>query len=312
MRNEAIEYPHPVLNEYTKDYVGCDFSIKILDHNDSGNNLSLEIGYDLQCPGMDEMLSRGDAKIILRLTCFRTSYREMREMNIGTSTVITIPKKDIADTLDLHAMIVASREMEEFDLPEFNRDYFGGAEFMLRKGDVIANEPGIKIKLNTILEKEAASVILVRGDKNATEMDVHFASAEDEDPSLTEYIYITLPDAEYKSYANLRTKKHLKNGVERFLQSSLILPAITEAISKLRMEEMLAPEEWDRHYKGTIWADSILKALEQFGIYELSTSSESDFVLANKILGNVESDAINNLMQKMTEWSTIRQEDEVI
>ena len=105
-------------------------------------------------------------------------------------------------------------------------------------------------------------------------------------------------------------KKHLKNGVERFLQCSIILPAITEAISILRREELIEVDEDEPHYKGTVWADSIMQALTNLGVEELATCNRSDFELANLLLGNVVGDSISNLMQKLTDWSTIRQEDE--
>jgi hypothetical protein len=105
-------------------------------------------------------------------------------------------------------------------------------------------------------------------------------------------------------------KKHLKNGVERFLQASIILPAVTEAISILRREEMIEADEDEPQYRGTVWADSILHALRGIGIEELASCNRSDYELANLILGNVVGDAISNPMQKLTDWSTIRQEDE--
>ena len=235
-------------------------------------------------------------------------------MNLDSTVIIDIPKKLVADVLDLQAMIVANYDFNTYELTEFNKDYFGESKFNLRKGDVIANEPGLKIKLDTVLEKNMAGVVLVAVDPTISEMKVNYATIKEENPKLTEYIIISLPDAEYTNYAKLRTKKHLKNGVERFLQSSLILPAITEAIGILRREEY-AIENYDGEeilYKGTIWADSILKALTNLGIDDLANCKNSDFELANKILGNVASDSISNLMQKMTEWSTIRQEDDVL
>ena len=61
-----------------------------------------------------------------------------------------------------------------------------------------------------------------------------------------------------------------------------------------------------------MWAESIKAALINLGIDDLSASTESDFSIANRLLGNVVGDSINNLMQKMIEWSTIRQEDDVL
>lgn len=316
MRNKAIEYPHPVLNEYTNDFQDSEFSIEVVNHNDNGNSLTIEIGCSLKCEGIKKMITAGIAKIVLRLTCFRTSYRVTYDLNLDSTSIIDISKKLVSDVIDLQAMIVVNHNYDTYELFEFNKNYFGTQQFHLRKGDVIANEPGIKIKLDTVLEKNMAGVVLIAVDPDISEMKVNYATIKEDNPKLTDYIIITLPDTEYTSYAKLRTKKHLKNGIERFLQSSLILPAITEAIAKLRHEDYIIEnyddDEYEILYKGTIWADSILRALSNLGIDDLANCRDSDFELANKILGNVVGDSINNLMQKMTDWSTIRQEDDAL
>lgn len=308
--NKAIEYPYPVLNEFSNDFIDCEFSIDVLSHSDMGKNIEIEIQYSLNCPGIENLLKSEKAKIILRLTCYRTSFRIIKDLNINGSTIISIPKNKLTDILEMQASIVANEDFS-YCLDEFNKEYFGSKEFPIHKGNIIANEPGIKIKLNTILEKNASGVVQVTGSPNLTEMQVSFAGIEESDPALSNYIVITLPDNEYKNYAHLMTKKHLKNGVERFLQASLVLPAITEAISKLRYEEIVDKNEDEPIYKGTVWADSIIDALSTNGVDDLSSCERSDYELANLILGNVANDAINNLMQKMSEWSTIRQEDDI-
>lgn len=316
MRNKAIEYPHPVLNEYTNDFQECAFSIEVVSHSDNGNSLTFEIKCDLQCEGIVKMIKDGFAKIVLRVTCFRTSFREIFALKLDGTTIVDIPKNLVVDVLDLQAMIVSNGDYSTYALSEFNQRYFGSQQFHLSKGYVMANEPGIKIKLDTLLEKDMAGVVLVAVDPDINEIKVNYATVKEENPKLTDYIVITLPETEYTNYAKLRTKKHLKNGIERFLQSTLILPAITEAISKLRKEEYLLEnieeEDYEILYKGTVWADSILKALNNSGIDDLANCTSSDYELANKILGNVAADSLNNLMQKMTEWSTVRQEDDVL
>lgn len=310
MRNKAIEYPHPVLNEYAKDFIDSNFSINITSHGDDGINISLEIEYILNCKGIVQLLESGKAKIICRVTCFRTSFRRSFDMNIEGKTWLSIPKRDVTDTLDIKAMIVATEIYNDYKLSEFNPNYFGNETFSLKKGDIIANEPGIKIKLSSIFEKNVAGIVLIETNQTKSKMEINYASVEETDPSLTNYIVITLPDNEYKKYAELRTKKYFKNGIDRFLQSSLILPAITEAIAKLRVEETYEKGEGDEHYKGTIWADSIFEALKKNGIDDLSECNESNFELANKLLGNVVGDSFNNLITKMKEWLTFRQEQE--
>lgn len=310
MRNKAIEYPHPVLNEYANDFTDCNFSIEIISHGDNGKDLEFELKYSLDCPGMLQMIHDGIAKMYLRIICYRTSYRTVKEIKVEGNTLIGIPKKYVSDVIDVQAMIVATQDFDNYKLDEFNNDYFENVTFKIRKGAVIANEPGIKIKLNTILEKNVTGIVQITGSPLVSEMRVSYAAIEETDPALSNYIVITLPDKEYRTYTKLRTKKHLKNGIERFLQASIILPAVTEAISILRREELLETDEEDLHYKGTVWADSVFEALNNIGIQELATCNKSDFELANLILGNVIGDSISNLMQKLTDWSTIRQEDE--
>ena len=311
MRNKAIEYPHPVLNEYTRDYLNSRFAIDVLSHTDNGSEIVVELESQIDCDGLVQTIASGDAKVVLRITCYRTSLRETRDLNPSGSSVIRIAKNNVVDSIDLHAMIIATREIDSFKLPEFNTDYFGNIDFKIRKGDVLANEPGIKIKLNTMLEKNMAGIVQVRGDLNAAAMNVHYAETTEESPDLTDYIVITLPDMDYKNYARIMAKKHLKNGVERFVQASVILPAITEAVGRLREEESTVGEDGDTitHYKGTVWADSIYAGLVKYDITDLTDTPMSDYEIANMLLGNVCSDSMSNLMQKLTEWSTIREED---
>lgn len=311
MRNRAIEYPHPVLNEYTRDYLNSKFGIDVLSHTDNGADIVIELECRIDCDGLIQTIAEGKAKAIVRLTCYRTSLREVYDLNETGSTVIKIEKRKVTDSIDLQAMIVATKDYDNFKLSEFNTEYFNGIGFDIRKGDVLANEPGLKIKLNTLLEKNMAGIVQVRGDAKALSMNVYYPEVDEMQPDLSDYIVITLPDMDYKNYARMMKKKHLKNGVERFIQASVILPAITEAVGKLRVEESVLGDDGDSvtHYKGTVWADSIYDSLRKYGIEELADNHQSDYEIANMLLGNVASDSISNLMQKLTEWSTIREED---
>lgn len=313
MRNQIVEYPHPVLTEYTGDFIDSSFSIEVTNHSDNGSELVFEVLCSLKCDGMEDLINKQLASVVLRVMCFRTSFRKPYKLTLNEPTQISIPKNLVTDVIDFQAIVVINQNSADYQLEEFNKKYFGESSFKLRKGDVLANEAGIKIKLNSVLEKNAAGVVLVRGSKNTRSMTAHFASLEDENPDLTNYIYVTLPDAEFVSYGTLMKKKMYKREIERFLQASVVLPAITEGISKIRNEQMLEPDDIEKHYIGTIWADSILDALyKKTGIDDLSSSDRSDLELANILLGNVEGDSLNNLFQKIKEWSTIRQEDEVL
>ena len=311
MRSRRIEYPHPVLNEINKDFIDSSFSIRMDDYGDDGDKIRLVFSCVIESSGLTNLINAGTAKVIIRVTCPRTMYRRTYELTADKSATIDITKRDIADFLDLQGIVVSTKEISNYSLMEFNQDYFANASFSLRKGDVLATESGFRIRLNSILEQDASGIVLVREGKNITNPTVYFATLEDIEPGKTDYIYITLPEREYITYHHLRTKKHMKNGIGRFLQSSLILPAIVEGIQRIIDEEL--QEDPSEHYKGTIWADAVVDAFRrEYQINEISECSASAYEIANRILGNVLSDSLNNLYQKMEEWSRITQEDELL
>ena len=312
MRNNTTQYPRPVLNEYLKDFEGSKFEICDPTFEEKLDSIILHLSYELVCPGMEALISDGYAKVIVRLTCFRTSYRDVFELRAGEETEVIINKKLVTDSIDIQGIIVATQAYNGYRLNEFNKNYFGDIPFTLRKGDVVANEPGMKIKLNTVLEKTAAGVVQIAGDPTIEVMKTRYATLEEDEPLYSNYITVLLPQKEFDTYKKLTKKKHLKYGIERFLQSSLIFPAIVEAITLIKDEELSDPEDIENHYLGTVWANSLIAALAKNGIEDITSTQKTSVELANLILGDVTSDSINDLMQKMTDWSTIRQEEDIL
>ena len=88
MKNRAIEYPHPVLNEFTNDFVNCAFDLSIGSHSDTGNSIDIELSYSLTGSGIQSLISQGLAKVFIRVVCSITSFRKVFEMNNEDITVI--------------------------------------------------------------------------------------------------------------------------------------------------------------------------------------------------------------------------------
>lgn len=58
-----------------------------------------------------------------------------------------------------------------------------------------------------------------------------------------------------------------------------------------------------------MWANSIYVALKKNNIEDLDDTEKSDAEIANILLGDVISDSLMELMNKMEEWANIREED---
>jgi len=314
MKSKATEYPRPVLNEYLNDFTDSRFEVCDPTFEETSDAIILSLSYSLVCPGIEKLICEGFAKTIVRVTCDRTSYREAFDLNHMTETKVSIAKNLIADNVDIQCIIVSTKPYASYILDEFNKNYFGDFKFTLRKGDVIANEPGTKIKLHSILEKSAAGVVQIAIDPNIDTMKVRYAKKSEENSKYSNYITILLPQKEHDAYTKLRAKRHLKFGIERFLQSALVLPVIVEAIVLIRDGELYDTSDDDdddsNPYLGTIWAESIISALARKGVDDISDTNMNIVEMANMILGDVTSDAINNLMKKMTDWSNIRHEED--
>ena len=312
MKNKLMEYPHPVLYEGGKDFIDSSFSVTLIGQNDEDRNISFSFRYDIECEGIKGMINSGALKLVMKVSCPRTSYRCAERVLNFENAEISIPKEKVNDTLFLQALIVSSKDENEYILDEFNKKYFGDKVFILRKGDIVAYAPELIVKLDSVLEKNIPSIILVSTSSEIHELKVIYAKDDETNEKYQNYITIWLPEDEYLSYERLRKKKSFKVGVSRFLQAALIVPALTEGISKLRMEDSVLPEEGEPKYHGTIWADSICEALKELGIDDLSDCHYSDYELANRLLGNVEGDALDNLLRKMQDWSLLRQEDDIL
>lgn len=312
MRNKTTEYPRPVLNEYLRDFVESRFEICDPVIEETDDFLTFHISYELECPGLEELIRNGMAKVIVRITCNRTMYRDVKDLLPESSAEVKIDKRKVTESLYVQGMIVATRPFENYRLDEFNKKYFGNIPFNIRKGDVLANEPGMDIKLNTILESNAAGIVQIGVDPSITSLKVTYGSLEETEPQLTDYIVVWLPEKEYKVYSDLTNKRHLKFGVERFLHASLFLPAIVEAISLIKAEEEMEENDIEVHYIGTVWANSVFNALKKNGIEDLSSTTKTNVELANLILGDVVSDSLTDLMKKMNDWSKPRHEEDIL
>lgn len=302
MRSRPAEYPYPVLNEYSKDYLNCSFSIHISEQSDEDEFLFLLIEYDLKSDGLAKMISDGNAEVLCRVVCNRTSFRMVFPF-INKRAEIRVLKKCLSDTLAIDANVIVSKDDVIYRNDDFNPNYFGPLSFKVRKGDILANEPGLRVKLNTILEKELPSIIQICRDSTIDSVQVHYAKNGETDPQYSDYILVKLPEKEYDNYVNMRLKQYLKFGIERFLQCSLIFPVLVEAICLLKNDMQSDPTDQFEHYQETIWANTIIAVLKKNEIEDLETCQKTNFELANIILNNVVSDSMSNLLKKLNDWN---------
>lgn len=303
MRNNLLDFPHPVLNEFSKDYIASNFTMTVVSTKNSGDELLIKLKYSLSCAGLQTLIVEGKAAVIVRVTCYRTSLRKSVPLNADV-TELAISKSDISEAVEIEPWIIIKQDTKDFKLAEFNSDYFGSHSFNLKKGMVLAVAQGIRIKLNTIIEKNLRGIINITTDKERDYYHVSYPKKTVEEGTLeSDYITIYLSCDDYSRWHRLKNSQYQKNGVERFLQCSLLLPVVVDALNLLKCDE--ANDEEDKEYQGTIWADSIYSKLRQYGIESLEDCDKSCAELANLLLNNISTVSMMELEEKMISWSQI-------
>ena len=308
MRNNLLQYPHPVLSDVNKDFVNSIFQTELvsLDEKDR-DNLIFKMKYNLQCKGLEELIKLNDAEVIVRITCKRTSYREYKTLDKEKESVLRIPKKNVSDEIEIEPWILASKDIGNYKLNEFNSNYFAGLKFQIKKGNILATAPGYKIRLDSFVEKALKGIVNIVP-AEIESLKVAYPKNNCEEVSISDYITIFLPNEECNKYLTLKGNNFVQNDLDKILQCSLVLPAIAGGVELLYKEEQNDEEE----YRGTIWAESIYSALLKKGYNEITEYFEQNanlnpsvFELVNLLYGNIEGDTLNQLQQKVNEWSTL-------
>lgn len=287
MRSKAIEYPRPVLNEYSNDFVNSVFSVNLVSQRSENDSIKIVVEPVLNCTGIAKMLKNGLARIIARVVCDRTFYREIHTLCNNGQTEIVIPKDKVTDKIDVQSMIVAECECK-YNLTEFNPLYFSGTDFTLRRGDVIAEECGLEIFLQEILRKPLPSLFVVDRDGMSDTLYVDYPTNTEPNSLGTDYVIIYLPDKDYILYSGLQKRVSYNYLTERILQNAIVLPVLVDSINMLRQDE-------ENVYSDTLWAHAIRRALKKHGIDDIDDNENSPVTLANIIFDDVVAASLESL-----------------
>lgn len=291
MKKSEINFPVPVLNGYNSDYAeNCSFSITVDEIKEEGHCFKTSVSYCLNCEGLQKKVDNKEAVVIIKLHCSTTSYRFIEMFEDGNNIVLRIPKKDVINKVELVGYILAKQKIEKFCLPEHNPMFFGGIALKAKKGTVLAESDTIPLFVDgSELEKQLSSIIKIDNVSGIEHLCVDY------DDQISGLIHIKMPSDEYDEYFALR-KKYNRFGVSRFLQSAVIMPALVEAITLLKLERTASEydDEYEVKYSSTVWAESIISKCDELGrdIYDETLMA---YTLANEILGFVTKDAVRDL-----------------
>lgn len=281
MRNQQQEYPHPYMAEGRNDYSTGSFDVSLDERETTNENFVLKFSYTLDCPGMQEYINSGAAKIIVRVKSATTSFRKNYHFDLNNhQCIITIPKQAVAKSIQAQAFIVATAETNSFALPEHNQTYFHGVKFTLRKGDLLGESADFEIKLDdSELQKPISSIFTIQCNDDSPESIVPVF--------YTEKITIYLSRQLYDVYFAMRRKHEFR----RYLSAVIVLPALVEALTIMQIEQQ------DKSFENLRWYRAIKTKLPSVGVTDIVDPGMPLTTVANRLLGDVSWEALFSLKE---------------
>ena len=279
------EYPYPVLalgrDDFSED---CSYSVKVNidDIKVTAENIEIPVSYELKCNSLENEIRNRRFVPIIKVRSSAASFCRIYSFNQDNNKIVlTIPKYDVSEKIELTGLIVANEAIDSFCCPEMNKAYFGGMTFSLRKGDAIAIETTKTIYIDdSELEKPIVSIFTI----NYIEGQEESITADFSD----EKININLNEELNKMYWSL--KDYNNGALRRYVIAVIVTPALIEAIDIIRQHYLYDSGE---NYSEKRWFRAIELKAERKG-YSLNNYMDSSAMLADILLGNIALDALKS------------------
>lgn len=273
MLNININYPYPVIREYTDDYQSTEFigELKVLLEPDG---YAVHTNFEINNKGIQILLSKRILTYALEVQCVSTWFRKLYP--IHENRVIRLDPQMIHERVELIPCIVAATSIEGFTNEDFAEEY-QDMKFDLNAGDIIGI--GQKRTFDALYQndiiKNGSSIVDVGGNDKLKEIQCDFSQST---------IKLTLPADQYENYRSCgynRSKYKMLNAI-------LIVPALVEAIGIIAADEK-DPEHQSGH-QNRAWYKTIVVNLKRFAENDerkYLQLLEKPFASAELLLGNI-------------------------
>ncbi len=222
-------FPYPVLCEDTDDYIEGSFHASVELVNQDVNSTDIKFHIELNNPGLNSLISRGQAKYAVHLECSNTAFR-----TVITSFSNIIPyrlmNKNVNGDIAVLVMVVAEEKIPFYKNPALNEDY-SDVDLVIERASILAYENLQPIIIHKnyeeLGERDSLFTIVRENMMDSNEERPIWFSAEGEK------IQIFVNEDVYSAYTNYCNNITMRP----FVLSVLVMPALTYVMELLRKNE---------------------------------------------------------------------------
>ena len=234
--NERMRYPHPVLSEYSNDYVTGEFRCTFEQQMTTGDELKLTADLALSSRDLRALVERQQAGVGYFVVCRRTYFNVLQEAPLGKSEKYFDATK-LFGAVSIRPAVWTLGEVENFSSPLIHKEF--GTAVALPKGAVIALGPEFRFSMDKKKFKPFESIFELAVDNTVEPGMIAVDSGQDRITIL----------AEKKTYDDLAGLRNMTAGKSLML-NSVYMPAVMDVISGLQSGDTSAiAKGWYRVFK---------------------------------------------------------------
>jgi hypothetical protein len=234
--SDHMRYPHPVLSEFSQDYVTGEFRCEFTQQMTPEGELKLTADVALESKELVDLIENQRASVGFFVVSRRTYFNFLQSIPLGRSEKF-FDLSQFFGTVILRPVVWTLATVENFSSPLIHKEF--GTAVSLPKGSVIALGPEFKFSIDKKKFKPFESIFELA--EEASIAPGTFAV----DP-LRERIAIF---AEPKTYKDLAHVRELELGKDLML-NAVYMPAIMEVVALLQAgETSLMSKYWYRIFK---------------------------------------------------------------
>ena len=236
MKLRSDLFPYPVLSNELDDYINSSFEVEINQEKISVNRIKLSFEFKLDNAELNSLIEEEKASFAIHIEGESSSYRKLAYLTKDEYKYsVELESKTTPKKLFVHFMVIAKEKIHNYSNKNFNKDYYGDDLVIeqIEKGSILAYDTMAELNIDFSNDDNGSLKSMIRvAEFDENYMEVDFDS---------DVIQINLPKKSYIAYVNLSNSSQER---QKLLLVTIILPALTMAIEKIKYGEIDETVEW--------------------------------------------------------------------
>lgn len=236
MKLRSDLFPYPVLSNELDDYINSSFEVEINQEKISVNRIKLSFEFKLDNAELNSLIEEEKASFAIHIEGESSSYRKLAYLTKDEYKYsVELESKTAPKKLFVNFMVIAKEKIHNYSNKNFNKDYYGDDLVIeqIEKGSILAYDTMAELNIDFSNDDNGSLKSMIRvAEFDENYMEVDFDS---------DVIQINLPKKSYIAYVNLSNSSQER---QKLLLVTIILPALTMAIEKIKYGEIDETVEW--------------------------------------------------------------------